>query len=370
VVLPAEFAAALSGRQICLPQTPHNSTKRSATALSTWGLAIASALEARGCSSRQLFEQAGLDYAALGEPNARYPVSATTRLWRLAVEATGDPCFGIEVARHARFNHFHGLGFSLAASSSLREAFERIIRFFRLVTDAVHMHFEEHETELRLGADLSTDSEQPADEAIDAFVALGIRVCRVLRDRSFNPISVELRREAPPDPTPFLRYFRVMPTFGAAHDIVTFDRETFEAKLPTGNIEVARVNDAVITEHLARLEHSGVVSRLRKVLIEQLPLGEPSQKEIARRLGLSRRSLQRRLADEHLSYSQVLEQTRHELARDYVADAKYSITEIAYLLGFGTSTSFSRAFMRWTGEPPRIYRARLAGAQGVRRRRA
>src|SRR6185436_13663082 len=91
-----------------LPGIPNSTAKQSATALSTWGLAIASALDSRGCSSQALFERAGLDYSALGDPNARYPVSATTRLWRLAIEATGDPCFGIEVARHARFVHFYG----------------------------------------------------------------------------------------------------------------------------------------------------------------------------------------------------------------------------------------------------------------------
>jgi AraC-like DNA-binding protein len=304
-----------------------------------------------------------LDYSALGDPNARFPVSGTTRLWRLAVEATGDACFGIEVARHARFNHFHGLGFSLLASSSLRDAFERIARFFRLVTDAAYMRIEEHGRTVRLVGGLPDWSEPVADEAADAFAALGVRICRVLRDRSFNPLALELRRASPRDPTPFLRYFRVTPLFEADQNVMTVDRELFETRLPTANPELARVNDAVIAEYVGRLEHEGLVLRLRKLLIDQLPLGEPSQRDVARRLGLSRRSLQRRLADEHTSYSDVLEKTRYELACGYMSDPKYSITEIAYLLGFGTATSFSRAFMRWTGEAPRAYRLRLRSGQ-------
>lgn len=341
------------------PGPSNEVAKRSPTALSTWGLAIASALESRGCSSRELFERAGLDPDALGDPAARYPVKATTRLWRIAIEATGDPCFGIEVARHARFTHFHGLGFSLAASGSLLEAYERIVRFFRLVTDAVNMQIEDHGEYYSVVADLADSAEQPADEAVDAFAALSVRLCRTLKDRTFNPIALELRRSPPADPAPFLRYFRVMPAFNAPRDALSFDRESFEARLPTGNAELAHANDAVIAAQLARLEQNGISSRLRKLLLDQLPLGEPSQKEVARRLGLSRRSLQRRLSEEQTSYSDVLESMRYELARGYMADPRYSITEIAYLLGFGTATSFSRAFMRWAGEAPRDYRARL-----------
>jgi AraC-like DNA-binding protein len=349
-----------------LPGTLNSSAKQSATALSTWGLAIASALDARGCSTQALFEQANLDYSALGDPNARYPVSATTRLWRLAVAATGDPCFGIEVARHAQFVHFHGLGFSLAASSSLREAFERIIRFFRLVTDAAHMHLEEQPTRLRFVVGVS---QKPADEAMDALAAVAVRVCRALRDRTFNPLAVELRRPSPPDPAPFVRYFRVAPRFGAEQDALTFDRKAFEARLPTGNVELARVNDSVVEQHLAQLDAPGVVFRVRKTLIEQLPRGEPSQSDVARHLGLSRRSLQRRLADDGTSYTEVLEKTRAELARAYALEAKYSITEIAYLLGYATVTSFSRAFTRWTGEAPRAYRGRLTRPAKTAQRR-
>jgi AraC-like DNA-binding protein len=150
-----------------------------------------------------------------------------------------------------------------------------------------------------------------------------------------------------------------MPEFEAARDAVTYTRESFEARLPTGNPELARASDAAVADYLNRLGHDDVVARLRKLLVEQLTLGEPTLKDVARRLGVSQRSLQRRLDAEQTSYRGVLENTRHELALSYMGDFRYSITDIAYLLGFGSATSFGRAFVRWTGEQPRIYRARL-----------
>ena len=113
---------------------------------------MAKALEARGFDAAPLFARAGLDFAALDDPEARFPVRTTALLWRLAVEATGDPCFGLEVARHTSPTTFHALGFSLAASSSVREAFERVVRYYRLVSDAASIRFEEHGAVYRVSA--------------------------------------------------------------------------------------------------------------------------------------------------------------------------------------------------------------------------
>src|SRR3546814_16793507 len=106
------------------------------TVLSSWGRAIRRALDAAGVDSARLFAEAGLDIAALADPDARYPLANTTRLWALAVEATGDPAFGLAVATQVSQTTFYALGYTLIASGTLREAFERMGRYFRLVNDA------------------------------------------------------------------------------------------------------------------------------------------------------------------------------------------------------------------------------------------
>ena len=169
---------------------------RGPTSLTSWGLAIARALETRGCNAAELFARVGLDFSALNDPEARYPVRAEALLWRLAVEATGDPCFGLEVARHTSPTTFHALGFSLAASGSLREAFERMVRYYRLVSDAAIIEFEQRGEFYRLSVRTQALAE-PAIEAIDAVVAVAVRLCRSLTDRKFSPMAVELQRPPP-----------------------------------------------------------------------------------------------------------------------------------------------------------------------------
>lgn len=127
-------------------------TGRGLTSLSSVRLAMARALESRGCNAASPFVRAGLDPSALENREARYPVEATTALWRLSVEATGDPCFGLEVVRHVRPSTFHALGFSLAASGSVTEAFGRIVRYHRLVSEEAVIRYDDLGDAYRLSA--------------------------------------------------------------------------------------------------------------------------------------------------------------------------------------------------------------------------
>lgn len=332
-----------------------NEAPRDPTGLSTWGLVIARALRSRGFDPITLFARAGLDLAALEDSDVRIPVQATARVWRLAVEETRDPCFGLEVARHITATTFQALGFAVLSSCTLREAFERNVRYFRFVSEAATMRLEDRGDVYRFAVRI-TASFPPADESIDAFFAVAVRLCRILTDRTFAPLHVELRRHRPTDPTPFARCFRAPVTFSAAEDAMTFDKRVCDKRLAGAKPEVARVNDRVIGETLARLHQAQLTDRVRALLVERLPSGEPSQVEVARAIGWSSRALQRRLSAERTTYARLVDETRRELALAYVHETRYSLTEVAYLLGFATPGNFTRAFRRWTGRSPSEHR--------------
>lgn len=331
-----------------------------ATSLTSWARAIRKALDEAGCDSAALFARAGLDLAALEDPNARYPLDRTTALWRLAVAATGDEAFGLHVARHTHFTHFHALGYSLMASATLREVFERCARYFRIVTDAAQLAFEDAGPECHLYFDPRPGAPEPAVEAIDAFAANFVRGARALAGRGFAPLRVELRRPPPRVAAPFERLFRAPLRFAAPRNLLAFARADLERRLETANPELQLHQDEIILRHLARLERDNTVAQVRKALVELLPLGEPGEERMAEALHLSVRSLQRRLAAQGTSYKTLLNQTRRELALGYLSSPGCSVGEAAYLLGFADSSSFTRAFRRWTGVAPRDYRAQAA----------
>jgi AraC-like DNA-binding protein len=328
-----------------------------ATVLASWARAIKRALDAAGCDSAAVFRKAGLDPAVLADPNARYPVENTTRLWQLAVAATGDACFGLKVASQVNQTTFHALGYALTASTTLKDVFERSVRYFRVVTDAVDLDFRASGAEYHFRILPPESGPQPAHEAVDAFISVYVRTCRALTDRSFAPLRILLRRPAPPDPAGFERTLRAPLRFAAAENLLVLDRAALERPLEGANPELARHNDEIVLRYLARFDRDNILARVKAALVECLPHGEPSQDAIAAALHLSSRSLQRRLADENTSYKQLLDATRRELALSYLKDNRYSVSEITYVLGFSDLSSFTRAFRRWTGQPPSAWRA-------------
>ena len=137
------------------------------------------------------------------------------------------------------------------------------------------------------------------------------------------------------------------------------DPQVVAEPLVTANPELVRVNDRIVTDYLARLDRNDVVMQVRSKLADRLPDGQLDEAEIAAMLNLSRRSLQRRLGEQGMTFTQLQEQTRRELALQYVRDPRYSFGEIAYLVGFSEPGNFSRAFRRWHGVSPSQYRERL-----------
>jgi AraC-like DNA-binding protein len=271
--------------------------------------------------------------------------------------AAGDPCFGLEAARFATQTTFHGLGYAVLASATLREAFERIIRYRRLIGDVVELSLEDVGERTRFVIDVSAPPGVPY-EAVDAFASTCVRSARVLSGRrNLDPVAVMLERPEPSPSAAYRRLFHAPVSFSQPQNVLEFRRADLDAPLPSANAELAKSNDQVVVSYLARLERAGVSSRVLAALVQGLPDGPPSKAHIARQLGMSPRNLQRHLAEEGTSYKALLNDARADLARSYVRAGRLSVTEIAFVLGFAETSTFSRAFKRWTGRSPRQYAA-------------
>ena len=323
--------------------------------LGTLALMIVRALDARGLDGQALAARAGIDVSALHDPDFRLPTAAWTRLWRLAVDVTGDPCFGLWASRFVSQTTFHGLGFAVFASRTLHEAFERLVRYCRLVSDVAELQLRRVGEREQVRFVPIKGQPPPADEEIDATLCLVVRAARMLSSGKVCPIAVRLERPEPYPSEPFQKVFRAPVQFGQRENVLEFAAADVDERLPTGNAELARHNDEAVVRYLARIQYERVSNRLRTWLADQLADGEPTEEGAAQALGMSLRSLQRRLQEEGTTYREILDSTRQEIARTYLEKRRASVTEIAFLLGFSDSNSFSRAFRRWTGQSPRAY---------------
>ncbi len=329
-----------------------------ATSLSSWAKAIKLTLDQRDIDSNQLFAQAGLDIAVLQDPNGRYPLEGTTQLWHLAVAATGDQNLGLNVGRNVNQTTFHALGYSLLASPTLKEVFERLVRYFRIVTDAGELEFCRDKTHFKFVLNPLEGATQPADEALDALMSVVIRLCRLLSAKSFQATCVKFRRAAPDDTRIFEKVFQAPLEFAARETAIYMDADVIHKALPSANPDLARHNDEILARYLSEFDKQNIANRVHGSLVKQLPQGEPSQEKIAESLHMSLRNLQRKLSAEGTTYKEILNQTRHQLALSYMQDKRYSVSEITYLLGFSDTSSFNRAFRRWTGQSPTAYRSK------------
>jgi AraC-like DNA-binding protein len=326
---------------------------RDRTTIGTWSATIVRALDAEGADGAAVAAEAGIDAAMLADPDARVPREALTKLWKLAVEASGNPAFGLVAARHTLQTTFHALGYAVAASATLREAFERIVRYRRLIGELLQLRLEDDGERARYVIDVSAGGGLVPFEAVDAVAAITVRqAALLLGTRDFRPIRVSLERPAPADTAPYERALRAPVSFGQPSNFLELAREDLDRRLPAANAELARQNDEVVVRYLARLAEGDVLAKARQAILESLPSGAPSKPQIAKRLGTSPRSLQRLLANEGTSFSELLADARLTLAKSYLEEGKLPVTEVAFVLGFADTSAFSRAFRRWTGVAP------------------
>jgi AraC-like DNA-binding protein len=324
--------------------------------ISSWALLIWKGLESYGRDPRPLFEQAGLDPEKLRDPNARYPIASLTRVWKASAKAAADPAFGLTAARFLHPTTLHALGYACLASDSLKDAFERLVRYYHLVSTGIEARLEALPQSYRF-AIKPIDEIQVAEEAVDAAMAVIVNACRVCAGSDFNPVRVVLQRQAPADRGAYSRLFRAPLEFDASESAIFLDKAIVEKHLPEANAELARANDKVVADYLERFQRGSMKQRVEIKLSEQLSSGHTSEEAIAVALHVSLRTLQRKLKEEGTNYKELLEQTRRHLATQYVRQSHLSVNEITFLLGFSEPANFSRAFKRWTGRSPSAFRA-------------
>jgi AraC-like DNA-binding protein len=330
--------------------------QRSASVLASWVAAIARALSGKGLDAHDLLRQVGIDPAALRDPDERLSATQLHALWTLAMSASQDPLIGLEAARSVSPNTFQSLGYALLASGSLRELLDGLVRYSRMLADHVEVRLTEDGPHLHV--DLLPTANPLHTAALDAAMCVLFHACKRVSDDTCQVVALRLQRPAPADMPRFQRFFAgATLVFGDALNRLTLDRHDTHRPSRWGNAELVQANAAVVERYLARVSRDDICNRVRLVLVELLPRGEPPPQEVANALHLSVRSLQRHLADAGTTYRDLLAETRREQACLLLRARHLSVSEVAHTIGFAEVSSFTRAFRRWMGCAPSEWRA-------------
>lgn len=308
-----------------------------------------------------VFREAGLDPALMDESRGRYRVERAVAAWIKAEELIDDPCFGLKVAGAWRPKDLHALGYAFLASSTLRTAIERLVRYIGVVNDRVGLAVAEKGEHVIVTHRILDPKLSFPSSVEDGRWALVMSLCRASYGEKLDPVEVRFKHPESHCKGDYYSLFHCPVRFDSEESAILFSRADVDHPLPSANRELARANDQILSAFLAKLTEDDLITRVKLAIVDGLPSGQSTDNAVAKAVYMTPRTLQRRLAALGTTYSKVLGTVRHELAEQYLADPKRSMYEITYLLGFSELSAFSRAFKRWTGQAPSAVRESVTG---------
>jgi AraC-like DNA-binding protein len=341
--------------------TRKNSDHRTCAAF--WVKGVAETLKAEGLDVVALLNEAGLDPAALSDPDSRFPTERLSLLWQLAVTRSGNPAIGLLNSNVVKPTSFDVLAYAMMSSPNLLGILQELVRYVGVVSDAASIAVTEDHEGYRMILELFGAGLPVPRQRFEFDLITILSFCRWVTNRDLRPLALELRFPPPADLHAHQNAFKCPLRFNARANALLFGRADVISPLPTAHPLLAEVHERLAAEHLQRLDHAQTSSRARAALIRRLPHGEPQRKKIASALEMSERTLQRRLGAEGTSFQRLVDDTRRDLAQQYLGQNDLSLADAAYLLGFRDRSSFFRASKRWFGTSPRHHRIRLIGAR-------
>lgn len=311
-----------------------------------------------GHDGHGLLRAVGIDPAGLDRVEATVPREAAMAFWPAAVAATGDEQLGLHVAGAAPLDSFDVHGYALLSSSSVGDAFARACRYQRLVHDSTELTLTVSAGTAKLRHSFPGGKPVPRQSA-EFLLATYVRFGRLVSGGSWSPHEVRFAHGAPRDTSEHVRWFRASLSFDAGENSLVCDTLGLELTNPRANPGLLAVLDRHANDLLrARPRDNSWSERVRVELAAVLCTGAPSALDIASRLGVSVRTLGRRLSDEGTTFATLLDGLRHERALALLGAERTSIQEVGFLLGFSELSAFYRAFRRWTGTTPAEYKKR------------
>ena len=314
-----------------------------------------------GADPERLLEEVGLPETVLSVEEQPVPYEQAKALWAAARRHTDDPLFGLHAALRLRPDAFGAMGYAVRSCKDSWDAMERMIHYTNAYYEDLDFRLDVEGATGCFAHGFESEPSEATDQAADFISAAFVVLSREFVGIDWTPLAMHLQREAPADTSEHAALFRAPLRFGAPRNEVHFEAKLLGMPLLGANPSLQKMLDQYVDDILARFPHaSAFATQVRRTVALGLQRAEVSVEATARALGVSVRTLQRRLQQEQTSHREVLDSARHALACRYLHERDLSVDQVAYLLGFSESSAFHRAFRRWTRSTPASFRARLA----------
>ncbi|RRH90675.1 AraC family transcriptional regulator [Variovorax beijingensis] len=331
----------------------------SRTSSAAWLEGVLSMFEAEGLDVPSLLRDAGFDPDSLHRQNARIPVDEISVLWQLAVARAGKPTLGLARDLAATHSKLGTVGHAMACSADLGAALVRLTRYMAVISDATAFSMQREARGCWMVMEHTGGSLPIPRQRVEYALLTVFMQCQWLTRRELQPLALEFVYPPPADDRLHREAFGCEIRYNAPANRLLLSAADMAMPLPTHHPTLGEMQEHLLDDQLNLLGQTTTSTLVCAEIARRLPQGEPRRQDVAAGLGLAERTLQRRLQQESVSFQSLLDRTRRELAQQYLAEDRHTLTDVADMLGFVDSSNFFRACKRWFGLPPAQYRARI-----------
>ncbi len=319
-----------------------------------------------GLDAHRILRDAGLGVAALSDPDLMIPAERVAQVLQRSAELSGFEAFGLHMAESRHLSNLGPVGMVVRDQPTLRESLAVLVRYHAALNGSLALMVEEHgdvvvvREEVLAGTGI--DVRQPTELAIGVL----LRLMRVVLGAAWQPRRVCFSHAAPRDLRVHRRVLGANVEFGSDFNGIVCSRAELDAPNPTADAQMVRYAERLLESALpSALGEASLIDDVRRTALLLLPSGRCTIEQVSAHLGVVCRTVQRRLAEQHSSFSELVQEIRIEQAERHVNHSDRALNDVAALLGFAAPSGFSRWFQQQFGCSPSQSRQR-ARSDGAR----
>lgn len=304
--------------------------------------------------AEKVFSLADLSKKEIVDERKRIPYQKAYLLWSEVSKLIEDPCFGLKTATVFHPSDLNVLGYAWLSSSTLRTAFERLHRYQKMVSEFIEISLNEADDLFEVSLNVQ-DKSIVTMAQMDTGVTVLFHMCQCNYGQTLKPSVVYLTHAKPDCYQKYYEYFQCDVLFDQVETKLCFPATILDEPLLNSMPNMSFMTDKTIIDYLESMHEENTITKVKQAIMKLLP-SEVSIEKVTNILHLTPRTLHRHLKAEGTTFKHILDDVRYDLSKEYILNNNYSLTEIAFQLGFSDSSAFSRAFKHWSGQSPSHYK--------------
>jgi len=319
-------------------------------------MAVPGLLQEHGVDPAGLLGEFAIGIADYAEPENTLPLTTLCRLLDRCAAVADCPHFGLLVGQRAGMSALGAVGFLMQSSPDVRTALGIAEQRLWVHNRSAAINLAEEGSFATLSYTILHPGVEDRMQLLDMAIAIAFNVMRALCGHHWEPTEVRFARAAPRNRAPYLHYFRAPLSFDAGETALVFAADWLAKPLPSADPLLHLMMEHRVSD-LEQQAGEDLASQLRRMLPSLATSRSASLAVAAKRLGLTVRTLNRRLAAEGMSFLQLREEARYSIARQLLQGTHLPANQIADRLGYANASAFTSAFRRWSGMAPTEWRA-------------